>query len=193
MAGTTPLSDAVIAFCRGGGGGIQLFPTTLEDAQTATPAEPFVLAERSSAMSAVMEPGVSLLDVAGKCAMFWGEEPTGSFAGDLAKTIVARSAPLGRVRPQPPAPGPYTLVEWYGGARVLLPMDFSDDRSTVLLPEKRQIRTFAGDDAGGLSSLLVQKSTARSGMLAASWTKDDLVPLERRVSRARWVTPRSRP
>jgi hypothetical protein len=173
MAATTPLSKPLRAFCRSGEAGIKLFPTTLEDAQTVTGDAPFNFSDRSSAVSAVVEAGVSILDIAGKCAAFWGEDPGGSFAADLAKAIVARSGSTGRLRPAPTEPGPYTLVEWYAGARVVLPIDFSDDRTVTILPQKATISMLAAADTAGLPSLLRQKSTPRPPLPPSS-TVDDL-------------------
>jgi hypothetical protein len=173
MASTSALSDAAVALVRHGAGGVRIFPSTLEDMQGAPPEDPFVLGMRRRTVSAVVEAGVSLMDVATKCALFWGDDASSGFVGDLAKCIVLRSAPLGRVKPLPPEPGPYTLVEWYAEARVLLPMDYTDDRTVVSLPTKALLSRMVSD-IPGLPSFLTQKSTPRPGLISPDLTARDL-------------------
>jgi hypothetical protein len=68
-------------------------------------------------VSAFVGDGVSVMDVAGACAVLWGETAGGAFATALAKSILIRSLQIGRMPPDPP----YGLVDWKPGARVLLP------------------------------------------------------------------------
>jgi hypothetical protein len=73
----------------------------------------------------VTAPGVSLIDIATACAAFW-PDASPAFVPQLATSILVRSSRLGYVLPLDPADGPYKLQAWYVGARVILPLDYSE-------------------------------------------------------------------
>ena len=190
-SGPAFLGAAARVFVRWGAPGIRLFPTALQRWKAPGKDDPVAVPAGPRPACAILGEGLSFRDVADACAVFWNEKGGGAFAYELAKAILLRSAPLGRVTPAAPETGPHQLAAWYAGARVLLPMDYAEDRRVAVVPSKTEVERMASTFPMAWTVLLGRKTTARPACLSVAFTKDDLAALvQRNAADARELSSR---
>lgn len=175
----TPLAPATIRLLRRGVTGMRFFPTTLTHSEPPDGVRVVAFPPQGARqVSVVVGDGISVRDVAARIAGLWGETESSPFVASLAKAILVRSHGIRRTTPD----APYRLVDWRPGARLILPMDYSQDRRTVMLAPRTAIESIAQANARypEYDAMILQRTASGPLARAGSLTRNDLFPLIRR-------------